>query len=370
MFDCIIVGSGPAGASAAYHLAKYGRSVLVLEKETLPRYKPCGGGVSPIVQEWFDFDFSPAISLKINSIRYTWKKGDLVEVKLQNQQPIWMVRREVFDYFIVQQAQKQGAEIRDKTPVIGIEFKHNNWQVYTNNQSFTSPYLIAADGAKGSMAKWLGFKNRKRFAGGAMEIEVPVKNQQIDSAYFEFGMLNNGYVWNFPKADGYSIGVGTFWRKHGQNFGTLLTEYATMFEVNIQNVQKFGHPLCLWNGNQKLHTQKAVLAGEAACIVDPFTAEGIRPSIFTGIKAATAIHNSLNGDLFALEKYSQIINEEWGKDMVWAQRLAQGFSRFSNIGYQVGVKRPRATTIMTKILSGELRYSDVVSSALRKLWQR
>ncbi len=155
MFDCIIVGSGPAGASAAYHLAKYGRSVLVLEKESLPRYKPCGGGVSPIVQEWFDFDFSPAISLKINSIRYTWKKGDLVEVKLQNQQPIWMVRREIFDYFIVQQAQKQGAEIRDKTPVIGIEFKHNNWQVYTNNQSFTSRYLIAADGAKGSMAKWL-----------------------------------------------------------------------------------------------------------------------------------------------------------------------------------------------------------------------
>ncbi len=72
-----------------------------------------------------------------------------------------------------------------------------------------------------------------------------------------------------------------------------------MFEVDIQNIQKSGHPLYLWNGNQKLHTQNAVLAGEAACIVDPFTAEGIRPSIFTGIKAATAIHNSLNGDIFA-----------------------------------------------------------------------
>ena len=158
MFDCIIVGSGPAGASAAYHLAKNGHSVLVLEKESLPRYKPCGGGVSPIVQEWFDFDFTPAISLKIHSIRYTWKKGDLVEVNLKNQEPIWMVRREVFDYFIVQQAQKQGAEIRDKTKVIGIEFKNNNWQVKTNNQSFFGKYLIAADGAKGSMAKWLGFK--------------------------------------------------------------------------------------------------------------------------------------------------------------------------------------------------------------------
>ncbi|HCF26545.1 MAG TPA: dehydrogenase, partial [Cyanobacteria bacterium UBA11049] len=43
---------------AAYHLAKRGRSVLVLEKESLPRYKPCGGGVSPMIAKWFDFDFS------------------------------------------------------------------------------------------------------------------------------------------------------------------------------------------------------------------------------------------------------------------------------------------------------------------------
>lgn len=55
MTECIVVGAGPAGGSAAYHLAKRGREVLVLEKESLPRYKPCGGGVSPIVQNWFDF---------------------------------------------------------------------------------------------------------------------------------------------------------------------------------------------------------------------------------------------------------------------------------------------------------------------------
>ena len=62
MFDCIIVGAGPAGGTAAYHLAKRGYSVLILEKESLPRYKPCGGGVSPQSAQWFDFDFSPAIS--------------------------------------------------------------------------------------------------------------------------------------------------------------------------------------------------------------------------------------------------------------------------------------------------------------------
>ncbi len=78
MYDCIIVCAGPAGGTSAYHLAKKGRSVLVLEKESLPRYKPCGGGVSPVIAEWFDFDFSPAISIKADTIRCTWKMGDPV----------------------------------------------------------------------------------------------------------------------------------------------------------------------------------------------------------------------------------------------------------------------------------------------------
>lgn len=367
MFDCIIVGSGPAGSSAAYHLAKRGRSVLVLEKAALPRYKPCGGGVSPIVQDWFDFDFSPAISRKISSICYTWNCGDLVEVNLQNREPIWMVRREVFDYFILQQAQKQGAEIRDKNTVTGIKWSSDRWQVNTTNESWTSRYLIAADGAKGPMAKWLGFGDRRRFVGGAVEIEVLIENPPIESAYFEFGMLNNGYVWNFPKADGYSIGVGTFWQRHARNFKGILSEYARMFDVNISTVQQFGHPLCLWNGTQKLHTENALLAGEAACLVDPFTAEGIRPSIFSGIKAAEAIDRALAGNIFALEKYSEIIEEKWGRDLIWAQRLAGAFSRFPKIAYRVGVQRSNATIIMTKILSGELGYADVVSKALRRL---
>ena len=64
MYDCIIVGSGPAGGTAAYHLAKKGHSILILDKADLPRYKPCGGGVSSVIQEWFDFDFTPAVFFK------------------------------------------------------------------------------------------------------------------------------------------------------------------------------------------------------------------------------------------------------------------------------------------------------------------
>ncbi|MBD2139706.1 geranylgeranyl reductase family protein [Anabaena sp. FACHB-1237] len=367
MYDCIIVGAGPAGSAAAYHLAKRGNSVLVLEKDSLPRYKPCGGGVSPAIAQWFDFDFSPAISVKVDSLRFTWKLEDPVEAKIDIKEPVWMVRREIFDHFLIQQAQQQGAELKDNLEVIGIEFKSDHWQVNTAKGTFTGKYLIAADGAKGPMAKWLGFKDRKRRLAGALEAEVPAEVVNKNMAHFEFGLLKNGYIWNFPKADGYSIGIGTFIGGEPQDFKKILDQYAQSFNVDVKNSKQYGHAICLWDGTQKLHTQNAILAGEAACVVDPFTAEGIRPSIFTGVLAAQFIHQALGGDLNAIENYSNAINEQWGADMAWAQKLAGAFYRFPGIGYKVGVKRPSGAQIMGKILCGELKYGDVAGRALQRL---
>lgn len=367
IFDCVIIGAGPAGSSAAYYLAKAGCSVVVLDKETLPRYKPCGGGVSPIIAEWFDFDFAPAISMRVNQVRYTWKMGDPVTAAINASTPIWMVRRDVFDHFLIQQAQKQGAELRDGTEATGLEFRQDHWQVKTANGPIAGRYLIAADGAKGMAAKWLGFKERKRRLAGALEAEAPAQVKDGNAIHFEFGLVKNGYIWNFPKADGYSIGVGTFRGGENQDFKAILNEYGTLFGLDISTCRQYGHPLCLWDGDQKLHTQNALLAGEAACVVDPFTAEGIRPAIFTGIKASDAIIKALGGDLNALEDYSQVVATEWGSEMAWAQRLAGLFYRVPGIAYRIGIKRPSATETMSQILCGKLRYADVANYAIKRL---
>lgn len=366
MFDCVIVGAGPAGGTAAYHLAKRGHSVMVLEKESLPRYKPCSGAVSPQVQKWFDFDFTPVISLKAETVRYTWNLEDPVEVKLETKEPVWMVQRDVFDHFLIEQAQKQGAEIRDQTAVTGVEWKGSHWQVNTANGPVEGRYLIAADGAKGPMAKWLGFKERKQRLAASLEAQnlASANSTQIQ---FDFGQVKNGYIWKIPKAGGYSIGVGTLRGGDQKNLQQLAADYAKKSGIDIKNCQQYEHALCVWEGNQKLHGQNALLAGEAASVVDPMTAEGIRPSMLSGLKAAEAIDGALAGQGDALEKYTQFMNEEWGSDMGWAGKLAGTFYRFPKIGYKVGIKKPQATELMLKILCGELRYSEVVNRALKRL---
>ncbi|NEP35948.1 geranylgeranyl reductase family protein [Moorena sp. SIO3B2] len=367
IFDCIIVGAGPAGGTAAYHLSKKGHSVLVLEKASLPRSKPCGGGVSSVIQEWFDFDFSPAISLKTNAVYLTYNKKNAIQVDIKNY-PIWMVKRDIFDHFLVQQAQQNGAKVQDNTEVTGIEFKSERWLINTNQESFTGHYLIAADGSKGKMSKWLGFQQQKKIVAGALEFEIPIENQTDINIYFELGLAHSGYVWNFPKADGFSLGAGAFGEKRkAQNFKNIIRDYGTMFKLDLATATESGHPIFLWNGDQKLHTQNAVLAGEAACVVDPFTAEGIRPSIFSGMKAAEAIDKALANQMDALEQYSETITQEWGKEMSSAKRLAQVFWRFQKLGYQVVLQRPSAIATMTRIFSGELQYSNLVNRAISLL---
>ncbi len=362
IYNCIIVGAGPSGAAAAYHLAKRGRSVLLLEKETLPRYKPCGGGVGSVVQEWFDFDFEPGISAKVDRIRYTHNLGDPVEALTE---PVWMVRREIFDHLIVQHAQKQGVEVHTDTNVLGITPLSEGWQVQTSEATFTGSYLIGADGAKGPMARWLGL-DRKILIGGAIEAEVAAPVPQPTTAHFEFGLIQFGYLWNFPKVDGHSIGAGTFGRQK-INLKQPLAQYAQGFGLDLSNTVIHGHPLLLWQGDSPLDTHCALLVGESAGIVDPFTAEGIRPSLHTGILAAQYIDRALAGETGALSTYTQAVHEQWGQDLIWAKRLAEVFYRLPTLGYHLGIKRPGSTARMGELFNGKVRYRTIAQRALNRL---
>lgn len=367
MFDCLVIGAGPAGAAAAYHLAKFGRSVLILEKDAVPRYKPCGGGVSPEVAQWFDFDFDPVISAKVHRFRFTYEGADPVEVESDTREPLWLVRRESFDAFLVAQARAQGAVLKAGCPAQNIRFEDSAWTVETPEGPQRGRYLVAADGAKGNTAKALGFVNRRFRIAGAIEAECPSPAPEGFPLCLDFGTVGSGYLWNFPKIDGQSLGVGVMRGRQNRDLRAILRDYAAGFGADLDACAVAAHPIVLWDGDQELHTQQALLAGEAACIVDPFTAEGIRPSLLTGVRAAEAVHGALQGADRALEGYSAAIQREIGGEMVWARRLSALFFRLPSLGYKLGVKHPGAPQRMAKLLCGELRYADVAQRAIARL---
>lgn len=365
MFDSIVVGAGPAGSSAAYQLAKQGCSVLLLEKAAWPRHKPCSGALSPLVAQWFEFDFEPAIARQLRQVRYTWKLGDEITSELQTQDPIWVVQRETFDAFLVEQAIAVGAKLQDHTLVTEIEFENGHWTVRTDQDTFQCRYLVAADGAEGPLAAWLGLEGPALRQGAICEIPLPDSGAE-GALNFEFGLLKNGCLWCFPQTDHYVMGGVTFLGRCNPDFASAFEAYAPGFGVSSQQGQTYLTSLKLWDGNRRLHTQQAVVIGEAAAIVDPLSAEGIRHGMYSGVKAAEAIAAALQGDENALAGYTAAMHE-WGDNIQWAQRIASVFFRVPGIGYRVGIKRPTMTTRMGQLLAGEIQYSDIANRILKRL---
>ncbi|MBU6230966.1 MAG: geranylgeranyl reductase family protein [Cyanobacteria bacterium REEB459] len=367
MYDCIVVGAGPAGASTAYHLARQGRSVLILEKAPLPRYKPCSGAVSPGIAAYFDFDFAPVIDCERRQVRYTWKLGDPVEATLATHDPIWMVRRDLFDQFLVDQAQAQGAQVKDATPVSGIEFQGDRWRVISAADSYQAAYLVGADGAQGPMAGWLGLAPAPLRRAQLWDWTSPIPLAADCPLAFEFGLVKQGCLWSFPRAQGYAIGAVNFLGQVSADHQACLHRYSQALGLPYDQGQVYSHDLKLWHGQTLLHTDRALLVGEAAAIVDPLSAEGIRPGMISGVQAAAAIHGALAGDPTALANYTQTLQSSWGADMQWARRISGLFFRVPGIGYRVGIKRPTATQRLGELLTGEVRYADIANRVMKRL---
>ena len=369
MFDCIIVGAGPAGGSAAYHLAKAGHSVLVLDKANFPRDKSCGGGVSPAIAQWFDFDFAPVVQNHVSQVKYTFKMGDPAEVELEGVTPMWMVQRSQFDSFLIEQAIGKGAEFKSGVEVTGATLQGETWQVQTSDGTFEGKYLIAADGVNSTVAKLIGMEDSSTIAAASLQVPGEVSDRRSKTAFFDFGSLKNGFMWCFPKADGYSFSAAYVRNPKGkpEELKKQLTKYAELFDLDASRGEYKEHPLNLWDKERTLHSDRALLAGEAAGMVDPLIGEGVRPAMFTGVRAAGAVIGALAGDVDALTSYTESVNQEWGENLSKADFLAGLFFKAPKIAYKVGVKRPTAGQLMGKILCGELSYSQVAEKATKKL---
>jgi flavin-dependent dehydrogenase len=111
-YDALVVGMGPAGATAAYELSRAGLSVLAIEKQTHPRYKVCGGGLSVRIEQLLDRGFKSVVEHTIFGIQFSYRGQE--SVLIESSSPIaYMVMRDRFDDYLVQEARRVGTDVHE-----------------------------------------------------------------------------------------------------------------------------------------------------------------------------------------------------------------------------------------------------------------
>ena len=365
--DVIVVGAGAAGSAAAFHLAARGRRVLLLEREAMPRSKPCGGGMAASVQRWFPFDLTPAVDQVIAQVRFTWCLEDPVTAVLPGNSPFWIVRRSLLDATIAAQAAAAGAELQDGSAVEAIDRDGDHWRVVSGGNVYTARGLVLADGSNSRFSVPLGLGPAKPRFAAAVAAEVEAEVREPGTARFEFGLVHHGFCWAFPRQGGYSIGVGTFIGREAADADAVLAQLLPSLGLSPTAGERCRSPLRVWDGHHPLHVPGAVVVGDAASLCDPFLAEGLRPALLSGVRAAEAMDHFLSGDDAALQGYSATMRTEWGESMAWGRRIAQVFYRVPKVGYQLGIKRPTAPQRIAQILSGEMGYGDIAQRVIKRL---
>jgi geranylgeranyl reductase family protein len=351
-YDVIIVGAGPAGGTAAFYLGQAGKQVLVIEKEHLPRYKTCGGGVPATLLSSFPFSFEPVIESRVKSISYAFK-SHLVTMPVQEDQ-IRMVMRDDFDSWIVTHTQ---AEICQGIVVRKIIEKEDRVIVETNKgEIFQCRHLIGADGANSIVARSLNLR-RGRVLGAAIEVEAQVPPEVMqrfaDQALFIFGEVRLGYAWIFPKASHLSVGIGALHPKPGE-LQSKLKKIMAPYGIDVEGIPYHGHPIPIYTGRQQITTDRCLLVGDAAGLVDPFSGEGIRFAIKSGGMAAEAI---LSGEI---GKYPVRVFREIGFSHSFGIVLALLFYYLPNLCFAFGVRNPFATGVFVDLLSDRANYLEVI----------
>jgi len=381
LYDIIVVGAGPAGASAARHAAQKGLKTLVLEREKIPRNKLCGGGVTPKVLKLLDYSIPKhLIECQTQSTRIHVKDESF---SFEHGGPlVYMTSRSKFDSFLAEKSVEAGAELIDGTPAQRIAVSGEHVEVKTRQGSFRSRLVIGTDGMGSITANDSKLYDRWRpnQVAYAIESEIPVGERAVgdfagSEGYFDiyFGVSPAGYGWVFPKDDHLTVGVGCRLSRLRDAQGLFNGFVKHVPELSGKHVPKPQAHLIPVGGPARVPTVsgRVMLAGDSAGFAEPLLGEGIYFAIQGAQLAAHIAVQACRQEKFdrhSLSRYETLWERSFGVDFDVAYRVAcftyleqYDMERVARFFF----KERSVQDCMVGLMEGSLRYRDVQS---RILW--
>lgn len=371
--DVLVVGAGPGGSATAYHLARHGVDVTLVERSAFPREKVCGDGLTPrgvaaLLKMGVDTDepgFERVKGLRVHS------RDALIELpfpELSSFPDFGLVRtRDDFDALLAERAQKAGARLMERTeaiePILDAGWVRGA-RIRSVQDKDAEPtevrarFVIASDGAASRFAKPAGVaRDETRPLGIAARRYYrtdyhpgPWLESWLD--LWEGDLLLPGYGWLFPVAGGtINLGAGllnTFKNFKDVSAQRLFNAFATMlppsFGISEETAEGrlLSGPLPMSFNRVPQAVPGMLLVGDAAGAVNPFNGEGIAYAMETGEMAAELVYEALVQDRPALTmSYPTVLQQRYGRYFTIGRGFARAVGKPTIMGLATRFMLPR-----------------------------
>ncbi|QNE78727.1 geranylgeranyl reductase family protein [Streptomyces finlayi] len=373
VWDVVVVGAGPGGASAAYAAAVAGRRVLLLEKAELPRYKTCGGGIIGYSRDSLPPGFELPLRDRIHAVTFSLN-GKFARTRRSRRMLFGLINRPEFDAGLVEHAQKAGAELRTGVAVVRVE-QHGSAVpdrrtvavVLAGGETVLARAVVGADGSAGRIGAHVGVKLDQVDLGLEAEIPVPetVAEDWAGRVLIDWGPMPGSYGWVFPKGDTLTVGVISA-RGDGAGTKRYLEDFIARlglagFEPKISS----GHLTRCRSDDSPLSRGRVLVCGDAAGLLEPWTREGISFALRSGrlagewaVRVAES-HDAVDARRQALN-YAFAIKAGLGVEMSVGRRMLKLFERRPGVLHAVLTGFRPAWTAFAGVTRGTTSLAELV----------